>query len=327
MTKSILIFMTGLIFLAFSCNNVTEKEMSTIDSTVIQGDLMVFYAGSMTYPMKEIISEFENEYPYVSILSEASGSRTAARKVLDLGRKCDVLISSDYQVIKSLMIPNYAKWYIEFASNEMVIAFSDKSRKSDIINQENWYKILLDEDVRFGRADPDSDPCGYRSVVCIKLAEIYYGEDGVKDKLLFKDKKQIRPKDTDLIASMDAQEIDYMFIYKSVALQFGFRFIELPNQINLKSSELASYYSMASMKVSGKTPGNYIVRKGDPIRYALTIVNNAPNPRAAEAFLSFFINRDQGLKILTKNKMAVLDSLRILPLDSVTMELQNQWDL
>ena len=308
MTNSILIFMTGLILIAFSCNNITEKEMSTIDSTAIQGDLIVFYSGSMTYPMKEIISEFENEYPHVSILSEVSGSRTAARKVSDLGKKCDVLISSDYQVINSLLIPSFAKWYIEFASNEMVIAFSDKSRKSELINQENWYRILLDEDVRFGRADPDSDPCGYRSVICIKLAERFYGEDGIKDKLLFKDKKQIRPKDTDLIASMDAQEIDYMFIYKSVALQFGFHFIELPNQINLQSSEHASYYSMASMKVSGKTPGNYIVRQGDPIRYALTIVNNAPNPRAAEAFLRFFINRDQGLKILIKNNVVFLSS-------------------
>ncbi|HAN78917.1 MAG TPA: tungstate ABC transporter substrate-binding protein WtpA, partial [Bacteroidales bacterium] len=37
-----------------------------------------------------------------------------------------------------------------------------------------WYKIMLDPKVQIGRADPNSDPCGYRSVLVSKLAEKHY---------------------------------------------------------------------------------------------------------------------------------------------------------
>ena len=321
----VLIAFIGLI--SFSCNSGVKKAENVLDSTIAQGDLRVFYAGSMIIPMKSIISDFKKEYPHVNVHAEASGSRTAARKVIDKNRRCDVLISSDYQVIKNLMIPNYASWYIEFASNEMVIAYSDSSMLSDDINQDNWYKVLLNDSVHFGRANPDSDPCGHRTVISIKLAEKYYGEYGIKDNLLFKNKRFIKASDHELVDLLNKQEVDYVFIYKSVAKQEQLKFVTLPDQINLKLEKYASYYSLESTNVSGKNPGKYIKRKGDPIRYALTIVKNAPNPIAAEAFLSFFIDETKGLNILKENSMNVLDSLIVFPTDSTTIEMRAQFGL
>jgi len=321
----VLIAFVGLI--SFSCNSAIEKKENTLDSTIAQGDLRVFYAGSMIVPMKHIISDFEKEYPHVNVQAEASGSRTAARKIIDKNRRCDVLISSDYQVIKNLMLPNYASWYIEFASNEMVIAYSDSSMLSYEINKENWYRILLNDSVRFGRANPDTDPCGHRTVISIKLSERYYGEYGIKDNLLFKNKRFIKASDHELIDLLKKQEVDYVFIYKSVAEQEQLKFVTLPDQINLKSEKFASYYSMESTNVSGKNPGKYIQRKGDPIRYALTIVKHAPNPIAADAFLKFFIDSSKGIKILKESSMNVLDSLNIVPRDSTTIEIRSQLSL
>ena len=50
--------------------------------------------------------------------------------------------------------------------------------------------------------------------------------------------KYIRPKETDLLALLEAGEIDYLFIYRSVAGQHGLKMILLDDEINLKSSAL-----------------------------------------------------------------------------------------
>lgn len=72
-----------------------------------------------------------------------------------------IMASADYTVIDQLLIPEYASINQPFAVNSIVIAYTDKSRKSDIITSENWYQILLSPDVFYGRSDPHADPCGY----------------------------------------------------------------------------------------------------------------------------------------------------------------------
>jgi len=327
MKNSLVIFILFIGLISFSCNSELQKKENILDSTIAQGELRIFYAGSMIFPMKNIISDFEKEYPHVNVIAEASGSRAAARKIIDRRRSCDVFISSDFQVIENLMFPYYANWYIQFVTNEMVIAYTDNSKLSSVINQENWYKILLDDSVHFGRANPDEDPCGYRTVICIKLSDKYYGEFGIKDNLLFKDKQFIQSSDFELVDILKKQKVDYVFIYKSVAKQEQLKFLTLPDQINLKLEKYSPYYSTESTNVSGKLPGMYIQRKGDPIRFALTIVKNAPNPIAADAFLHFFIDQSKGLEELRNSHMNVLDSLMVFPSDSTTIELRNQLNL
>ncbi|MBD3322494.1 MAG: tungstate ABC transporter substrate-binding protein WtpA, partial [Chitinivibrionales bacterium] len=148
---------------------------STHFSGPLSGKLIIFHAGSLAVPFKEIAAAFEKEYPDITVIREAAGSRTCARKIADLNRYCDIMASADYTVIDELLIPQHASWNIKFASNEMAIVYHDKSRKSKEISEANWYEVLLEDSIAFGRSDPDSDPCGYRAVLTIKLAEHYYG--------------------------------------------------------------------------------------------------------------------------------------------------------
>ena len=126
----------------------------------ISGDVMVFHAGSLAVPFKEVVKAFNKEYPRVRVLSEASGSRAAARKISDLNRDADVFGSADYTVIDTLLIPAHASWTIRFAANEMVLAYTGHSRRAGEIDGTNWHHLLLDENVAYGRSDPNSDPCG-----------------------------------------------------------------------------------------------------------------------------------------------------------------------
>jgi molybdate/tungstate transport system substrate-binding protein len=289
------IILSASLSLLTSCNRAKIKN----SGDEISGNLIIFHAGSLSVPMKQLSDAFHKVHPEVNILSEASGSVASARKITDLHRECDIMASADYTVIDKMLIPKYTSWNIKFVSNEMSIVFSDKSKYAREINKDNWYKILMRDDVSFGRADPNSDPCGYRSVMMIKLSEKYYGIPGLTTAFLKKDLRYMRPKEVDLLSLLETNNIDYIFIYRSVAVQHNLKFINLPEEINLRNPGLPSLYESVSVEINGDKPGVKIVQRGEPAVYGLTILRNAPNKKAAMAFINFVLSKD-GMAIMEK---------------------------
>jgi molybdate/tungstate transport system substrate-binding protein len=224
----------------------------------------------------------------------------------------------------------------------MVIAYTNKSIYKDEINESNWYKILTRKNVRFGFSNPNDDPCGYRTLMVVQLAEIYYGNDTIFDELIEKNtaitsegengsytihvpssaelginvaKIAMRSAEIDLMASLETGDIDYLFIYRSVAYQHrysGVNFIELPEEIDLSSSELADFYG--KVKVSFAS-GDIIEAK--PIVYGITIPLNAKNEEMAIKFIALLLN-ETGQEIFEQNGQipimpAVCDNITALP--------------
>jgi len=263
-------------------------------------ELIIFHAGSLSVPLKQISREYEKRHPGTKIFLESAGSLVCARKVTELKKPCDILASSDYFVIDELLIPEYTAWGIRFATNEIVIAFTEKSKYYKEITPINWMEILQREDVIYARSDPDSDPCGYRTVFTFMLAEKFYKLPGLTEKMKVKNKEYIRPKEVDLVALMESNVIDYMFQYKSVALQHDLKYIELPKDINLSDPTKSNLYSAVSTDVAGNKPGIKIKVTGDYINYSVTIINNAPQKEEAINFLEFMLS-SEGQEIYRKN--------------------------
>ena len=207
------------------------------------------------------------------------------------------MASADYIIIDELLIPEYAGWNLGFATNEIVIAFTGKSRYRDEFGSSNWMEILMRNDVFFGRSDPDSDPCGYRTLLMLQLAEKHYGIPGLKETFEKKDRLYIRPREIDLTALLEVGAIDYIFQYRSVAVQHGLEFIELPDEINLGNPLFADNYRTVSQDVIGNRPGEYITITGDFIMYGITLLKDAPNRKEAERFLAF-IAGEKGRQII-----------------------------
>jgi molybdate/tungstate transport system substrate-binding protein len=250
--------------------------------------------------MKQISQEYEKRNPGTKIYLESAGSLVCARKVTELKKPCDILASSDYYVINELLIPQYASWSIRFATNEIVIAFLDKSKYAKDINSDNWMDVLQRKDVIYSRSDPDSDPCGYRTIFTFMLAEKYYKKPGLTEKMSSKDRDYIRPKEVDLVALLESNAIDYMFQYKSVAIQHGLKYIELPKEINLSDSSKNDIYSSVSTDVAGNMPGTKMKVTGDYINYSITILNDAPQKEEAVNFVDFLLS-SEGMEILKKS--------------------------
>ena len=283
-----------LIFLLFAACGRSQNEKSKV---------IIFHAGSLSVPLKQMERRYEELNPGLDIQLEGAGSVACTRKITDLNRDCDIMASADYKVIDALLIPDYCSNNIRFATNAMVIAFTDRSAMADEINAENWPDILLNKDVIYGRSDPDSDPCGYRSVMTMKLADKYYKRTAITEGLLQKDRNMIRPKEVDLVALMQTGVLDYFFTYRSVAQQHKLRYIELPLEINLSDSDYNDIYSGVSVMIKGKSPEEYIEMIGGEMIYGISILDSAPNMDEAVRFMEFFLG-EEGRSIIVANGQA-----------------------
>lgn len=276
--------------------------------------VVVLHAGSLSVPFAEIEKVFETKYPQFDVQREPSGSVAAARKVTDLGRAADVMGSADYQVIDTMLIPNHAKFNAHFATNEMVLAYTEKSKFAKEINSNNWADIFLREGVTVGHSNPNLDPCGYRSMLVTMLAEKHYKKEGLYNKIFgYGDHYEIgeenakkvivRPKETDLLGLLESNQYDYLYIYKSVADQHKLKYVTLPEEINLKNAKFEDFYKSVFFNIDGKKPGEVVKQVGAPMVYGLSVFQNDKSPAnkaGAVAFVNFVLSAE-GQAIMKKN--------------------------
>jgi molybdate/tungstate transport system substrate-binding protein len=275
----------------------------------IEGDLVVYNAGSLARPFAELLRGFTAREPGVRSAQENSGSLEAARKLTELGKIPDVLAVADYGVIPKLLIPRFTTWYATFARTALVLAYTPESAGARGIRGSNWYRILLRPGVRVGHSDPSLDPAGYRTLLVEQLAEAYYNAPGLARRLeIAVPARYIRPKSADLIALLQAGELDYAWEYEAVARQHRLPFVRLPSQINLGDPDLASTYARVSVRVPGAARGgaDSVEFRGEPIVFALTIPGAAQHPAAAEAFVRYVFS-PEGQVVLRNSGFTVME--------------------
>lgn len=272
--------------------------------------LKVLHAGSLTSPFEEIEAQFEADFPNVDVQLEPAGSTSCVRKITDTGIEADILASADYSLIPSMMMPDYADWYVLFAKNEMVLTYSDNSLYADEITADNWYEILGRDDVIWAFSNPNMDPCGYRTPMVIQLAEEYYGDDTIFESLIeahtaiyaeevegiFEihtpedlspdlDSVTIRDKSVELVSMVLEGGLDYAWEYLSVAQQNDLNYVTLPEAINLSAVAYEDTYKTVKVVTFDDN-----TKTGKPIVYGITVPTNAPNSEWADKFVLYVIN-------------------------------------
>lgn len=266
----------------------------------VTGTVTIFHAGSLSVPLAAMEKAFETKYPGVDVQRESSGSQKAARKISDLGKPCDIMASADYKVIDKLLRPTFSNNNIRFASNQMVLCYTDKSRHADTLSADNWVEVLQTPGVIWGHSAPDLDPCGYRALMVLQLAEKHFQQPGLYEKTLANRPLQnVRPKAVELVSLLQTGNMDYAWEYRSVAVQHGLKYLELPEEINLGNYQFDTQYAAAKVAVSGKEPGSKMTMQGKSITYGVTLLKDAPNREAAIAFLQYMLDPNGGLQVLT----------------------------
>ena len=268
--------------------------------------LVVYNAGSLARPLRAALDSFA-ERAGARIEQESAGSLETARKLTELRKIPDVVALADHRVFAELLMPARVTWYAAFARNRMVLAHTKRSRFANEIDATNWWEILLRPGVETGRSDPNLDPNGYRTLLVLGLAELHHRRPGLARELLAASPaRNVRPKEVDLVALLQAGELDYIWSYESVARAASLPFVRLPDEVDLGSPAHAALYAQVETSVLGAGRGDSITVRGEPIVYARSIPTEAPHPRLAERAVGFLLSPD-GARIMRAASLDVLD--------------------
>ena len=287
--------------------------------------ITVFCATSLEFPLAKVETDFEKAYPDIDLQVQGHGTIQVIRHVTELNYKIDVVLVADYSLIPIMMYPtkiaetdqSYANYYMRFATNTMVLAYTNNSKYANQINSGNWNSILTRPDVKLGLANPQLDALGYRALMVVQLAQDYYNDSILFHSLITAnmdppissipngsnytitvpetqqpkgDKLTLRASEVDLIALLQSGYLDYCFIYLSNAKQYGFNYVELPPEINMGSTQYQSNYERVRVVFDHQRFATVnLDRTGETIYYGLTIPANAPHPELAETFIQFVL--------------------------------------
>ena len=258
-------------------------------------EIIIFCAGSLHKPISRVAEKYKAAHASATVLIEPTGSRVAIRKWTDLGRPVDVIAVADSRLIVSEAMPEHADWCLDFTGNRMVVAYTERSLHAAEINENNWFEVLSRPKVQVGRSDENLDPCGYRALMVMQLADLHYPAEKRGRVSIFESiganigRNNVRPKALDLQSLLQSKQLDYAFEYLSFAVQHNLEYVSLPDEINLGNPDFEKTYARSSVQVTGKKRGEKLTYTGATITYGLTIPRAAPHGENAERFVEFML--------------------------------------
>lgn len=280
----------------------------------------IFHAGSLAVPFEKLEESFEKSHPGVDVRRQAFGSAMAIRQVTELGKKAEVVASADYRLIDRMMVmstPKWAEWNRMFARNSIVIATSAEAPE---ITTDNWTDVIRDKNVKVAFSNPNHDPCGYRALMTVYLAEAALGAENVFGEVILGNTNitvapggettvlcvpeslevggnlVVRPKETDLLPLLEVGAVDCLFIYRSVAVQHGLKFVPLQPEVNLSDAALEDVYGKVTVRLGGS--GGVEVKAG-AIVYGVTVPAEAPEGKLAAEFIQLILS-PEGQRIFSE---------------------------
>lgn len=263
-------------------------------------EVVVFHASSLSAVLGDAAEAFEKANPQIRIRLEPSGSQVAARKVSELGMRADIVAVADAALIDKMLIPAHATWNAVFATNEIVIAHKDHSKGTDQITAQNWPEILTRDGVRLGRADPDTAPIGYQTLMVWQLAELSGFAPQISDRLKSHcSKDHVVHDEAELLGLLESRSIDYAFLFRSSAEDHHLKILTLPPEINLSRQDQSARYASATVEIRMKQGQGAARIVGAPVTYGLAMPSRASHPDAAAGFVAFLFG-DSGRRLFAR---------------------------
>ncbi len=266
-------------------------------------------AASLGKAMEDLAKLYEERHPRhpeVDVAVQTGGSTALARKALELDLPADVIALADDSLFPDLLYPNWCNFYLRFASERIVLAYTDHSPGRRRINTKNWAQVLSQEKVNVGMGNPTQVPVGYRALMALRLADLQPGGGGIEKAILEKSpEKNWRSDVAELVAPLQAGALDYAFLYGGTAKDAGLSFVELPPEINLSDPARADAYAKVSVTIAGKNPGEKIEKKGGPIVYGIGLAAKPRGGADAEEFLALLFSKD-GRRILESHGFTLI---------------------
>lgn len=271
------------------------------------GPLVVYNAASLTRPMRAVLDSFAARTG-TRYSQESASSLELVRKLTEMQSTPDVLALADPQLFPALLEPTFVTWHALFGRNRIVLAYTSRSRGAGEIQGGSWWTVLEQPGVQVGRSDPNTDPSGYRTLLVWQLAGRHYGVADMEARMLrAAPTRNVRPREADQVALLQAGELDYIWTYENLARLMGLQYLRLPDAVDLGSVADSATYATASTRVLGKRPGDTLVVHGRPILFGVSIPRAAPHTALAERFVAYLLS-EEGRRILRRTHFDALAS-------------------
>ncbi len=188
---------------------------------------------------------------------ETHGSVTVARLVTEGRRDPDIVALADPVLFEGVLDTD---WHVRFATNALVVAYDRESEGGRRVRDaDRWFDPVLADEATLGRTDPNLDPLGYRTLFALELAEGYYDRPNLRANLT--DSRQVYPE-TSLLSRFETGDLDAALVYRSMAVDRGYEYVDLPTDVDLSDPARDDRYRTTSYDLpSGETV------RGAPIEY------------------------------------------------------------
>jgi len=261
--------------------------------------LDVAYAGSMGSLMEGPIKSALAQRLNLEMHGRAQGSSALAQLIVGGSIRPDVFVPITPGPMLVVLRAGKTETAHPIAHTEMVIAYNPKSSfapKFEAVanGKGNWWELLHEPGLRFGRTDPVTDPQGRNIIFTMMLAAKEYKRPDLVEKVLGPaiNEKQIFTEPT-VQARLQSGELDAASAYKIQPGPFNLPYITLPKEINLSGENVHPNHPDVSLSVGGKT------YYPEPLIYYAAVLKDAPNAKGAASFAAW-LKGDEAQAIFRK---------------------------
>lgn len=266
---------------------------SSSSSTSIKasGPVAVAYAGSLQKLVNSTLGPAFEKATGAKFTGYPAGSTALASAIKGKTRAEDVFLSASPAANVTLTGPangDWVSWYSSLATAPLVLGYNPKSKFAADLKSKSWYQVVSEPGFLLGRTDPKLDPKGKLSVQALDQVATSQSQPALAS--LAKSTAGVFPEET-LVGRLQSRNLDAGFFYVNEA----------------KAANIPTV-SLAPVNLAAK--------------YTVTVLNRAPDQKAAEAFVAYLysaagqkILRDAGLTLppaakVTGSTAAVPASLR-----------------
>jgi molybdate/tungstate transport system substrate-binding protein len=222
------------------------------------GDVFVFSAGSLDTLLTKTVGPAFHAATGYTLVDTSHGSGTLASDIKNKVAVADVFVSaspSDDTTLMGAGNGDWVSWYAAFATSPEVLGYYPKSKFAHDLQTMPWYKVITMPGFRLGRTNPSQDPGG---VLAVKALD----------------------------ETATAQHLPAL---NTLATETSDEYAENPEEADIQTGQLDAAFMYEADANSQGSPFVKLTGTNLAGDYTITLVNKAPHPAAAEAFIKFLL--------------------------------------
>ena len=306
-TVIVVLLVIGLGYATISGGGQGRANSST-EVLTSQSALIIFNADAYGAEVQTFLSGFAN-FTGIPVAPPHSGGSFALASQIASGSQDDVFVPVSLSATAPSHLENFSSnWAIGFASDQMVIAYSNSTSSYSSAGQKvisayqraaksnassDWdslFSSLTSGQVKVGIADPNADPAGLRGWLVLEAAGALYragNTSAYTDALLASGGNVTGSAAANMVAPLEAGQMQFLFVYRSVAIAQHLGYFQLDHRVNLGDPKLASSYAILTYRLAtGPTTGA-------PIILCVTVPTDSLHPSEADQFVQYVLKNSE----------------------------------